>query len=151
MRGKSIAAEISYSTLRGMRDQGMSNSMIAQRLEISASTVARYLGPMTHEERSRIMRERDFLDHEVQAESYTGRVEPIKPVLPLANVRYDMRGNVGSYRIDAKAQRLDIQLNDVWVSISTEDLPCLIEELTLVKNTNERFASVIANSMPFEQ
>lgn len=93
---------MSVSELRTLRDEGLSNTMIAQRLDISVNTVARYLGPMTSEERRRIMRERNFVDHGTPVRCAADAADRLAAsVLPVTDMVYEIKGTRTAYSVDA--------------------------------------------------
>lgn len=50
-RRKSLMKEMDVSTLREMRRQGMTNKQIAESLDISVTTVYRYIGRMSQDQK----------------------------------------------------------------------------------------------------
>ena len=136
MRGKSLSKEMSVSELRTLRNEGLSNLMIAQRLDISAATVARYLWPMTSEERGRIMRERNFVDHDTPAQR-AARImgKPITPVLPVAAMVYEIKGALATYSVDATEGDISFTLNGNSLTIKANEVEDLVGELNRVLAT----------------
>ena len=92
-----LTRDIDVSELRHLRSEGLSNKTIAERLDISTATVSRYLGPMTSEERSVVMRNsaRGCVARERIA---TPGATPL--ILPVQSIQFRVKGASSNSLVD---------------------------------------------------
>ena len=136
--------------LRRLRDEGASNQEIASTFGCSERTVAHILGPMTSEERSRIMRNRSRSDRgcrNVLSINNEKVREQGKPVFPIFALSFSMIGSGGrKLKVDADKGVLEIEGENFTGSLNLEDVGQFVEDIQTAMRTAHSVSEAVKHT-----
>ena len=126
MRGYNLTNEISVSELLKMRESGMSNSEIAESLDVGCSTIYRYLGgggPRRQTRRALHVPERT-----------AAKDEPVQACLKMEPSEIRLTGAYGKYAFAPDGDSISVIIDvDYFFSVPRDQLSTFIRELQAIE------------------
>lgn len=126
MRGYKLTDEISIPELLKMRESGMSNSEIAESLDVGYTTICRYLGkggPRRQARRALPVQERAPM-----------KDEPVEACLKMEPSKIRLTGAYGKYELAPDGDSISVAIgSDYFFSLPRDRLPTFIRELQAIE------------------
>lgn len=126
MRGYKLTDEISIPELLKMRESGMSNSEIAESLDVSYKTICNYLGkggPRRQTRRALPAQERAPM-----------KDEPVEACLKMEPSKIRLTGAYGKYELAPDGDSISVAIDsDYFFSVPKDRLSTFIRELQAIE------------------
>ena len=125
---RALLNDVTIEEMRKMREAGMTNQDIADRLDVGKSTVYRYIGAQGGVG-GRVSRTIPAPVVPLERK----REEPVYPgVLPVVNRVTYLTGTAAEYVVDAKEQKITFQLGDVVAEVEFDKWRAFADEVQAV-------------------
>lgn len=128
---KRLSDDVSISELLEMRKEGLTNREIAERLDVSPTTIYHYIGKA-----GRIAKPAPHVEMREGETMFTSRIvpEPQKSTLKIIRESHtiDLRGAHCAYHIDTLSDTVELKDEDgtmIVGFIKAEDIPSFVNEL----------------------
>lgn len=131
MRGYKLTNEISIPELLKMRESGMSNSEIAESLDVNYTTICRYLGkggPSRKTVRPAIMPTRE-----------DAKDEPVQACLKVEPSEIRLTGAYGKYEFSPDGDSISVIIDsDYFFCVPRDQLSTFIRELQAIERNMDK-------------
>lgn len=135
-RRRGLLKEMDISALMEMRARGMTNKQIAERLDVSVSTVYHYIGKMpkdvlsiAHQNRARTDDSAVKVDIPYKPHEQPYEIPEAKPVLRLSEEIREYQGKTSFYKVNLTKQEVELFGGLVTGELRKENIYELIDEL----------------------